>query len=242
MRRAGRVVGEILDIIEAEIRPGVSTAHLDALAEAHIREAGGDPVVQGLPGDQPAPAVPGQRLHLDRRRDRPRHPRRADDPRRPDRVGRRRRDRRRLARRRCADLLRRRAAGPGRPAHRPDPQRDDGRHRGGRAGQPHRGHLGRRRGRRREGEPRRHPPVRRPRHRDRDARGAAGPELPDRSPGPQARAGLCLAIEPMFTLGGYDTRIQPDDWTVVTADGSLAAHFEHSIAVTENGPQILTVA
>ena len=55
-------------------------------------------------------------------------------------------------------------------------------------------------------------------------------------PGRKLEAGLCLAIEPMFTLGGYDTRIQPDDWTVVTADGSMAAHFEHSIAVTDNGP------
>ena len=61
-------------------------------------------------------------------------------------------------------------------------------------------------------------------------------------PGRKLEAGLCLAIEPMFTLGGYDTRIKPDDWTVVTADGSLAAHFEHSIAVTDNGPEILTVA
>jgi methionyl aminopeptidase len=46
----------------------------------------------------------------------------------------------------------------------------------------------------------------------------------------------------MFTLGSHDTRIEADDWTVVTADGSMAAHFEHSIAVTEDGPQILTVA
>jgi methionyl aminopeptidase len=46
----------------------------------------------------------------------------------------------------------------------------------------------------------------------------------------------------MFTLGGHDTRILGDDWTVVTADGSLAAHFEHSIAVTADGPQILTQA
>jgi methionyl aminopeptidase len=44
----------------------------------------------------------------------------------------------------------------------------------------------------------------------------------------------------MFTLGGHDTRIMADDWTVVTADGSLAAHFEHSIAITADGPQILT--
>ena len=61
-------------------------------------------------------------------------------------------------------------------------------------------------------------------------------------PGRKLEPGLCLAIEPMFTLGGYDTRILADDWTVVTRDGSLAAHFEHSIAVTDNGPEILTVA
>jgi methionyl aminopeptidase len=60
-------------------------------------------------------------------------------------------------------------------------------------------------------------------------------------PGRKLEPGLCLAIEPMFTLGGHDTRMQPDDWTVVTADGSLAAHFEHSIAVTEDGPRILTL-
>jgi methionyl aminopeptidase len=59
-------------------------------------------------------------------------------------------------------------------------------------------------------------------------------------PGRKLEPGICLAIEPMFTLGGHDTRIQPDDWTVVTRDGSLAAHFEHSIAVTADGPQILT--
>jgi methionyl aminopeptidase len=44
----------------------------------------------------------------------------------------------------------------------------------------------------------------------------------------------------MFTLGKADVRVQPDGWTVITADGSLAAHFEHTIAVTDDGPQILT--
>jgi methionyl aminopeptidase len=44
----------------------------------------------------------------------------------------------------------------------------------------------------------------------------------------------------MLTLGDHDTRILDDDWTIVTRDGSLAAHFEHSIAVTEQGPEILT--
>jgi methionyl aminopeptidase len=53
--------------------------------------------------------------------------------------------------------------------------------------------------------------------------------------------GHCLAIEPMVTFGSGDTRVLDDEWTVVTADGSLAAHFEHTIAVTPRGPEILTV-
>ena len=52
--------------------------------------------------------------------------------------------------------------------------------------------------------------------------------------------GLCIAIEPMITLGTWKTKTLKDRWTVVTADGSLAAHFEHTIAVTESGPEILT--
>jgi methionyl aminopeptidase len=59
--------------------------------------------------------------------------------------------------------------------------------------------------------------------------------------GRKLEPGLCLAIEPMFTLGGHDVRVKPDGWTVVTADGSLAAHWEHSIAITAEGPRILTV-
>jgi methionyl aminopeptidase len=58
--------------------------------------------------------------------------------------------------------------------------------------------------------------------------------------GPRLRPGMVLAIEPMVTMGHYDVRILDDGWTAVTADGSLAAHFEHTIAVTENGPDILT--
>ncbi len=52
--------------------------------------------------------------------------------------------------------------------------------------------------------------------------------------------GICLAIEPMLTLGNEEVEVKADGWTVVTADGSMAAHFEHTIAVTENGPEILT--
>lgn len=54
------------------------------------------------------------------------------------------------------------------------------------------------------------------------------------------RSGMTLAIEPMLLAGSYRTRVLPDQWTVVSADGSLTAHHEHTIAVTENGPSILT--
>ncbi|MBC8497066.1 MAG: type I methionyl aminopeptidase [Anaerolineales bacterium] len=54
------------------------------------------------------------------------------------------------------------------------------------------------------------------------------------------RPGITLAIEPMLLVGTFQTRVLPDQWTVVSADGSLTAHFEHTVAVTENGPLILT--
>lgn len=54
--------------------------------------------------------------------------------------------------------------------------------------------------------------------------------------------GMTIAIEPMITMGHYKTRTLADKWTIVTADGSLAAHFEHTIAVTKDGPRILTLA
>ena len=51
---------------------------------------------------------------------------------------------------------------------------------------------------------------------------------------------MCLAIEPMTTLGDWRTRTLEDRWTVVTADGSLSAHFEHTVLITESEPEILT--
>jgi methionyl aminopeptidase len=51
---------------------------------------------------------------------------------------------------------------------------------------------------------------------------------------------MVLAIEPMVTMGSWDVRILEDGWTAVTADGSLAAHFEHTVAITERGPSVLT--
>jgi methionyl aminopeptidase len=58
--------------------------------------------------------------------------------------------------------------------------------------------------------------------------------------GPEMRPGLVIAVEPMLNLGGDETEILADHWTVVTADGSLSAHFEHTIAVTEHGHEVLT--
>jgi methionyl aminopeptidase len=58
--------------------------------------------------------------------------------------------------------------------------------------------------------------------------------------GPRLQPGMTIAIEPMLTTGGIATRTLSDRWTVVTADGSLSAHFEHTVAVTGNGPKILT--
>jgi methionyl aminopeptidase len=58
--------------------------------------------------------------------------------------------------------------------------------------------------------------------------------------GPLLKVGMVLALEPMITLGSPRTRILKDEWTVVTEDGSRAAHFEHTVAITPSGPEILT--
>jgi methionyl aminopeptidase len=69
------------------------------------------------------------------------------------------------------------------------------------------------------------------------------PQIPNYGPpgrGPELRRGLVVAVEPMVNLGGWETRVLADEWTVVTADGSLSAHFEHTIALTVQGTEILT--
>jgi methionyl aminopeptidase len=58
--------------------------------------------------------------------------------------------------------------------------------------------------------------------------------------GPKLRAGMVLAIEPMVNMGRPETRLLDDKWTAVTEDGSYSAHFEHCVAVTKNGPMVLT--
>ncbi|MCX7049008.1 MAG: type I methionyl aminopeptidase [Candidatus Sumerlaeota bacterium] len=71
------------------------------------------------------------------------------------------------------------------------------------------------------------------------------PECPNflpigRGKGTRLRPGMVIAVEPMINEGTADTRVLDDQWTVVTEDGGLSAHFEHTVAVTENGPEIMT--
>ena len=71
-----------------------------------------------------------------------------------------------------------------------------------------------------------------------------GPQVPNYGKpgtGMPLKAGMTIALEPMVLVGTAETRVLPDQWTVVSADGSLTAHFEHSVAVTEGKPLILTV-
>ena len=70
------------------------------------------------------------------------------------------------------------------------------------------------------------------------------PEVPNFGPagrGIRLLPGMTLAIEPMVNAGGYDVKILPDGWTVKTKDGSLSAHFEHTVVVTTDGPKIMTL-
>jgi methionyl aminopeptidase len=66
------------------------------------------------------------------------------------------------------------------------------------------------------------------------------PNFGDPGRGTVLKAGMVLAIEPMVTMGSWQVRVLDDRWTAVTVDGSLAAHFEDTIAITQNGPEILT--
>lgn len=69
------------------------------------------------------------------------------------------------------------------------------------------------------------------------------PQIPNYGPpgrGPRLSAGMTLAIEPMVNEGGYAVRVMPDQWTVKTKDGTLSAHFEHTVAVSETGCIVLT--
>jgi methionyl aminopeptidase len=240
MRRAGRIVAEVLALVESELKPGVSTAHLDRLAEAHIRAAGATPSFKGYPGinpRRPFPAsvcisiddeivhgIPGERVIREGQvvsidagaivegwhGDAARTFFVGEPPAKVRDL---------IDVTRAAMLAGIAAAVPGNHIDDISGAVED-------VARPHgygiiRQFVGHGIGTSMHEEP----------------------QVPNYRTGRRGRKlepGLCLAIEPMFTLGRYEARVQPDDWTVVTADGSLAAHFEHSIAVTENGPEILT--
>ena len=70
------------------------------------------------------------------------------------------------------------------------------------------------------------------------------PEVPNfgaAGRGVRLMPGMTLAIEPMVNAGGFDVKILPDGWTVLTKDNSLSAHFEHTVVITNDGPKILTL-
>ena len=72
-----------------------------------------------------------------------------------------------------------------------------------------------------------------------------GPQVPNygiAGRGMILRPGMTIALEPMVLVGTYRTRVKPDQWTVVSGDGSLTAHYEHSVAVTDGEPLLLTLA
>jgi methionyl aminopeptidase len=70
------------------------------------------------------------------------------------------------------------------------------------------------------------------------------PQLPNygaAGKGPRLKAGMVLAIEPMINIGGPEVKVLEDGWTAITVDGSVSAHFEHTVAITDDGPVILTL-
>jgi methionyl aminopeptidase len=239
MRRAGGLVAEVLALVEENLRPGVSTAALDQLAEDHIRKAGGIPSFKGYPygGDNDFPAsvcisidrevvhgIPGDRVIREGQvvsvdagaildgyhGDAARTFIVGDVPRRVRELV----EATNLAL--AAGIA---AALPGnRIGDISAAVEDVAVAHGLGVVRPYVGHG-----------------IGTAMHED--------PEVPNyrsRQKGVALQPGICLAIEPMLTLGSPAVETLDDGWTVVTTDGSFAAHFENTVAVTENGPEILT--
>ena len=244
MRRAGRIVAEVLALIEAELHPGVTTGHLDQLAERHIRTAGAIPSFKGYLGGgkygkshRAFPAstcisidaevvhgIPGERTVRDGSLVSVDVGAILDgwhgDGARTFVVGDVPHDVRELVD--ATQLAMMAGIGAARPGARigdiAAAVEDVGRAGGYGIVKPFVGHgIGT--------EMHEEPQV--PNYRT----GSRGAEL---------QPGICLAIEPMFTLGSGAVHVERDGWTVSTSDGAMAAHFEHTIAVTDDGPEILT--
>jgi methionyl aminopeptidase len=234
MRRAGRVVAEVLDLVEEELRPGVSTAHLDRIAEAHIRKAGGTPsfkgyygypsslcisidreVVHGIPGDRTI--ANGQVVSIDAGAIIDGY---HGDAARTFIVGQASPEVRELVAttRRALEAGIAAAITGNRIWDISAAVEDVALPHGYGVVRPYVGHG-----------------IGTAMHED--------PQVPNyrtKTKGIELAPGICLAIEPMFTLGSADVETLVDGWTVVTRDGSVAAHFEDSVAVTEDGPEVLT--
>jgi methionyl aminopeptidase len=240
MRQAGRIVAEVLALVESELKPGVSTAELDRLAERHIRSSGAvpsfkgyghrsnpfpgslcisidDEVVHGIPGERPI--RDGQIVSIDAgaiydgwHGDGARTFDVGDSkPEIKDLI-----DTTRLAM--MAGIA---AAVPG--AHLGDISaaiEDVARPRGYGIVRQFVGHgIGQ--------KMHEEPHV---------------PNYGDAGKGRRLSAGLVVAIEPMVNAGGPEVLVKDDGWTAVTKDGSLSAHFEHSVAITDDGPIVLSKA
>jgi methionyl aminopeptidase len=234
MRRTGRLVAEVLGLVGESLRPGVSTAHLDEIAEEHIRKAGGVPSFKGYYGypssicisidREVVHGIPGQRTIADGQvvsidagaiiegyhGDAARTfivgdvPQAVRDLVATTRLGLEAGIAAAISGNRIWDIS---AA-----------VEDVALPRGYGVVRPYVGHG-----------------IGTEMHED--------PQVPNyrtRTKGIELAPGICLAIEPMFTLGSADVETLADGWTVVTRDGSVAAHFEDSIAVTADGPEILT--
>ena len=244
MRRAGRIVAEVLALVESELEPGVSTGHLDRLAERHIRAAGATPSFKGYLGggkygrgarafpastcisidSEVVHGIPGERTIRDGsivsvdvgaildgwHGDGARTFIVGDVPEASRAL---------VEATRLAIMAGIGAAQPGARIEDISAAIEDvGRSRGYGIVRPFVGHG-----------------IGTKMHED--------PQVPNYRTGrrgEQLQPGICLAIEPMFTLGSGDVHVDGDGWTVSTSDGALAAHFEHTIAITPDGPQILT--
>jgi methionyl aminopeptidase len=234
MRRAGRVVAEVLALCEEALRPGVSTAALDALAERHIRANGGVPSFKGYHGfpasicvsidSEVVHGIPGRRtiregqvVSIDAgaivdgwHGDAARTYIVGDVP---------------PAVRELVEATRSALAAGVTAAVTGNriwdisaAVEDVALPRGYGVVRPYVGHG-----------------IGQAMHEE--------PQVPNyrtKSKGIELAPGICLAIEPMFTLGSGDVDTKADGWTVVTRDGSIAAHFEDTLAVTDDGPMVLT--
>jgi methionyl aminopeptidase len=236
MRRAGSIVAGALDMVGQEIKPGMTTAQLDALVEEYIRAAGAVPAFKGYQGfpasacisvdDEVVHGIPGKRrikegeivsvdvgsivegFHGDSAR--------------TFAVGEVSDSKRRLMDCTYQSLL----------------SGIDKARKGNRLGQVSTAVQ-------KVAEAQGYGVVRRLVGHGIGRELWEEPQVPNfgsPSDGPVLKAGMVVAIEPMVNMGTYEVRTLPDGWTVVTTDGQPSAHFEHTVAITDKGPDILTLA